>query len=77
MNIKKLDPDDTSSIDEKKNKSKEETKDLISKLDSLQEMLYAEHKHKVLLILQGMDTAGKDGVIRRIFEGVNPAGVHV
>ncbi len=40
-------------------------------------MLYAEHKHKVLIVLQAMDTGGKDGTIRRVFEGVNPQGVRV
>jgi polyphosphate kinase 2 (PPK2 family) len=43
----------------------------------MQEMLYAEHKHKVLIVLQGMDTAGKDRVIRKVFEGINPQGVQV
>ncbi|MDA4111945.1 MAG: polyphosphate kinase 2 family protein, partial [Thaumarchaeota archaeon] len=68
-----LDPNDTSFADEKKGESKDDTKKLISNLDRLQEILYAENKHKVLIVLQGMDTSGKDGVIRRIFEGVNPA----
>ena len=43
----------------------------------LQELLYAEHKHKVMIVLQGMDTAGKDGVIKHVFEGMNPQGVKV
>jgi len=43
----------------------------------LQELLYAEHKHKVLVVLQAMDTGGKDGTIRHVFEGVNPQGVKV
>lgn len=47
------------------------------KLEQLQEKLYAEHQHKVLVILQAMDTGGKDGVIRHVFEGVNPQGVKV
>jgi PPK2 family polyphosphate:nucleotide phosphotransferase len=40
-------------------------------------LLYAEHKHKVLVVLQGMDSAGKDATIRKVFEGVNPEGVRV
>ena len=40
-------------------------------------MLYAEGKHKVLIVIQAMDTGGKDGTIRAVFEGVNPQGVHV
>ena len=46
-------------------------------LEALQEQLYAEARHKVLIVLQGMDTSGKDGVIRRAFDGVNPLGVRV
>lgn len=50
---------------------------LNEQLELLQERLWAEHKHKVLVVLQGMDTSGKDGVIRKVFEGVNPQGVRV
>lgn len=47
------------------------------KLDSLQNLLYASEQHSVLVVLQGMDTAGKDGTIRHIFSGVNPQGCTV
>jgi PPK2 family polyphosphate:nucleotide phosphotransferase len=50
---------------------------LNSQLEILQEMLFAEHKHRVLVVLQAMDTGGKDGVIRHVFDGVNPQGVRV
>jgi PPK2 family polyphosphate:nucleotide phosphotransferase len=50
---------------------------LQAELVALQELLYAQHKHKVLVVLQAMDTAGKDGVIRHVFRGVNPQGVRV
>ncbi len=50
---------------------------LVSELDALQELLYAQHQHKLLIVLQAMDTGGKDGTIRRVFEGVNPQGVRV
>lgn len=50
---------------------------LRQEMDSLQEILYAEHKHKVLVVLQAMDTAGKDGIIRAVFDGMNPQGVKV
>ncbi len=46
-------------------------------LVALQELLYAEGKHAVLIILQAMDTGGKDGVIRHVFGGVNPQGCTV
>ncbi|MGL4648027.1 MAG: polyphosphate kinase 2 family protein [Caldilineaceae bacterium] len=47
------------------------------RLEELQELLFAEGKHKVLIVLQAMDTGGKDGTIRAVFEGVNPTGVRV
>jgi PPK2 family polyphosphate:nucleotide phosphotransferase len=51
--------------------------DLLPKIDRLQGLLFAEKRHKLLLVLQGMDTAGKDATIRRVFQGVNPQGVRV
>ena len=50
---------------------------LDQELDALQELLYAQHKHKVLIVLQAMDTGGKDGAIQHVFDGVNPQGVRV
>ena len=46
-------------------------------LERLQGRLFAEGKHSLLLVLQGLDASGKDGVIRRVFEGVNPQGCRV
>lgn len=43
----------------------------------MQERLYAEHKQRLLIILQAMDTGGKDGTISAVFEGVNPQGVRI
>ncbi|MBI1278476.1 MAG: polyphosphate kinase 2 family protein [Anaerolineaceae bacterium] len=50
---------------------------LKEKLEDLQEILYAEGKQSLLVVFQAMDTGGKDGVIRKVFEGVNPQGVRV
>ena len=47
------------------------------RLDELQELLTADCRHAVLIVLQGMDTAGKDGTIRHIFTGVNPQACDV
>ncbi len=47
------------------------------KLDNLQNLLDASAQHAVLVVLQGMDTGGKDGTIRHIFSGVNPQGCSV
>lgn len=70
-------PDDTSTFAGAEAEAIEESKRLTLRLEALQELLYAEHKHKVLIVLQAMDTGGKDGTIRKVFEGVNPQGVRV
>jgi PPK2 family polyphosphate:nucleotide phosphotransferase len=49
----------------------------LKKLDDLQFLMYAERNHSLLVVLQGMDAAGKDGVIRNVITGMNPAGVRV
>ncbi len=46
-------------------------------LFSLQNLFYAERKHSLLIILQGMDTSGKDGTIRHVFSCINPQGCKV
>ncbi len=46
-------------------------------LRDLQELLYAEHKEKILVILQGIDTSGKDSTIEHVFGDVNPQGTKV
>jgi PPK2 family polyphosphate:nucleotide phosphotransferase len=51
--------------------------DLSAKLSALQEDLYAADTHSVLMILQGMDTSGKDGTIRHVLQPVNPQGCRV
>ena len=53
----------------------ERTDALIKRISSLQDKLYAQRKQKVLLVLQGMDTSGKDGAVRALFSGINPMGV--
>ena len=77
VRLNRIDPADTSGFDGKKKDGLKEVGALVKMLDPLQELLYAEHKHKVLIVLQAMDTGGKDGTIRRVFEGVNPQGVKV
>ncbi len=77
VNLNKWDPVDKSAFTGSKARGQAKLLRLTARLEKLQEMLYAEHKHKLLIILQGMDTSGKDGVIRKVFEGVNPQGVQV
>jgi len=70
-------PGDTAGAKDGKEAAEEETAALNGRLEILQERLWAENTHKLLVVLQGMDTSGKDGVIRKVFEGVNPLGVRV
>lgn len=62
-------------------KSESHAKDILAQhtgeLDELQNVFYASQKKALLIVLQGMDTAGKDGTIRHIFSGVNPQGCQV
>ena len=51
------------------------TAQLTDQIALLQVMLYAQRKHKVLLVLQGMDTSGKDGTLRALFSRINPMGL--
>lgn len=77
VRLSQWNPDDTSGFDGKKDQGIKALAANAKKIDALQELLYAEHKHKVLVVLQGMDSAGKDATIRRVFDGVNPEGVKV
>jgi PPK2 family polyphosphate:nucleotide phosphotransferase len=77
VKLSNWDPSDTGNFKDGKESGLAQLEKLNGKLEALQELLFAEHKHKVLVILQAMDTGGKDGAIRRVFNGVNPAGVRV
>lgn len=60
-----------------KKEIKEQNKEIVRQIDELQRVLYAEGGRSLLIILQGVDAAGKDGAIRKIFSGVNPLGCNV
>lgn len=60
-----------------KDEIKEKTQKMVAELDDLQNLLFAENKHSVLVIIQGMDGSGKDGVIRNVLGNMNPQGVTV
>jgi PPK2 family polyphosphate:nucleotide phosphotransferase len=49
----------------------------LKKMDHLQYLMYAEKKHSLLIVLQGLDAGGKDGVVRHVITGMNPAGCKV
>jgi len=63
------------------NLNKQDTKakinDILEELDALQNLLYAQGKYSVLVVIQGMDASGKDGAIRNVFGSMNPQGVSV
>jgi len=71
------DPEDTSSYKGGKKNALKEVERLKVRLEQLHELLYACHSHKLLIVLQGMDTAGKDSTIKMVFEGVNPQWIRV
>ncbi len=77
LKLKKHDPGDTGGFRGGQQAGRERLAKLNERIETLQELLYAEHKHKLLVVLQGMDTSGKDGTLRKVFEGVNPLGVKV
>jgi len=60
-----------------KEKTKNKTKEVLKEMDGLQNLLYAENKNCLLIILQGMDASGKDSTIRRVFKPFNPLGISV
>lgn len=61
----------------KKSEDKAAVEALAQDLDALQNLFYADRRHKVLVVLQGMDTSGKDGTVRGVFGRTSPLGVHV
>lgn len=77
VELKRYDPSDTSRFDGKKEDALKEISELTKKIERLQELLYAQKKYAFLVILQGMDAAGKDSTIRLVFDGVDPQGVRV
>jgi PPK2 family polyphosphate:nucleotide phosphotransferase len=73
LRLKQRDPDDT--FGRKRNdKAHEKTLD---RLRELQHLLYADKRYSLLIVLQGLDAAGKDGTIRHVMSGVNPQGCNV
>ncbi len=75
--LSERDPAEHLTFDEGKKVGLEYLGELTTRLGELQELLYAEAKHRLLMVLQATDTGGKDGVIRHVFRTVNPQGVKV
>jgi PPK2 family polyphosphate:nucleotide phosphotransferase len=76
IDLSDYDPNDTGPFRDKDAALADIEKDRLKLID-LQERLYAEKKRSLLVVLQGIDTSGKDGTIRHVMSGVNPQGVQV
>lgn len=72
-----IDPGDTAGLDLDKDDAKELLASGTKRLHALQERLYAEGRRSVLIVLQAMDAAGKDGTIEHVMSGINPQGCEV
>ena len=73
IRLNQFDPDYFGGLE--KDKAKAKTEAHAREIGELQELLYANSRHSVLLLFQGMDASGKDGAVRTVLEHVNPAGV--
>ena len=69
-----VDPREREAIPFSRHETEAATAADIAEIDRLQEILYAQAKHALLVVLQGPDTSGKDGTIRRVFSPINPLG---
>lgn len=76
INLSKRKTDSTDGVKDKKD-AREQLAETTALIDELQYKLYAESKTALLVVFQAMDTAGKDGVIRKVFGPINPQGVRV
>lgn len=77
LRLKDYSPDDKSLFSGTKEESLIEFDKLREELQELQKKLFAQHKHKILVILQAMDAGGKDGCVKHVFSRVDPQGLHV
>lgn len=77
VDLSSWDPSDRTGFDGKKRDGRSHLKKLRKRLAELQHLLWAEDRHKILIVFQAMDTGGKDGTIRNVFSGVNPQGIDV
>ena len=76
IRLPKYDPEDTLGW-HKGHKMEASLRKAIERIDELQYRLYAERKRALLVVLQGLDAAGKDGTVRHVMSGINPQGCKV
>jgi PPK2 family polyphosphate:nucleotide phosphotransferase len=75
IDLSQIDPAET--FGWKKSDAKDQTEQNLKRIAELQDVLYAEGKHSIALVLQAMDTGGKDGTVKTVGGAMNPAGVNV
>lgn len=76
VNLSERDPESEDLFPDK-DKAKQHLKECAEAIDTLQDRLYAEQKRSLLVVLQGIDTSGKDGTVRGVFNACGPLGVNV
>ena len=77
VKLRDIDPDATPDFRGSKAAAEEKREKVRATLDELQELMWAEHRQRLLIVLQGMDTSGKDGTIRYLMDGFNAASARV
>lgn len=77
VDLSDWDPADHSAFSGDKHEGRRYQKTLRKRLAELQHLLWAEDRHRILIVFQAMDTGGKDGTIRKVFSGINPQGIDV
>jgi len=77
FSLKEIDSNDRSARGKSKEEDLVELAKLATEINALQDILYAQEKHKVLLILQGMDASGKDGTVKHVFSECDPLGIRL
>ncbi|PPD12123.1 polyphosphate kinase 2 family protein [Methylophilus sp.] len=77
FSLKQYSPDDRSARNEDKAQDLVELAKLTEAINARQDILHAEGKHKVILLLQGMDTSGKDGTVKQVFSACDPLGIRL
>lgn len=78
VDLAKIDSDERALFQQgSKDESMKAFDKLRDELQELQKVLYAQNKHRILLVLQAMDTGGKDGCVKHVFSRIDPQGIHV
>lgn len=77
LDLDTWDADDVRAIGDDKREARDQLDALRQQLGKLQDKFYADRRHRLLIVLQAMDTAGKDSTIRHVFQTVDPIGVRV